>query len=54
MLPLSNDILGAVGGAGLIAILVAYALLVLGALISSLTAGRAGRASAPRPVPIRP
>ncbi|ONI75654.1 hypothetical protein BWI15_07410 [Kribbella sp. ALI-6-A] len=37
-----NDILGALGGFGLIAVLVAYALLVLGALVSSLTAPHSG------------
>jgi hypothetical protein len=39
---LSNDTLGALGGFGIIAILVAYALLVLGALVSSLTAPQSG------------
>ncbi|GAA1525923.1 PLD nuclease N-terminal domain-containing protein [Kribbella lupini] len=41
-LALSNDTLGTLGGAGIIAILAAYALLVLGALVSSLTAPQSG------------
>ncbi|MEV6285836.1 PLD nuclease N-terminal domain-containing protein [Kribbella sp. NPDC051770] len=39
---LSNDTLGVLGGAGIIAIIAAYALLVLGALWSSLTAPQSG------------
>jgi hypothetical protein len=39
---LDNNTLGALGGAGIIAILAAYVLLVLGALFSSLTAPQSG------------
>jgi hypothetical protein len=41
-LTVSNDTLGVLGGAGIIAIIAAYVLLVLGALFSSLTAPQSG------------